>query len=100
MPVAKPMPMPSASVRRMHRTPIGPTGAAIEKPRSTAWRKVASISFAARGGAERRRRRLLGGRERDRGARAGDAGDGLELVGDERLELGEVGEADLEQIVV
>jgi len=40
-PEAKPMARPSARVRRMQSTPMGPTGAAMEKPMIRPRRKVA-----------------------------------------------------------
>src|SRR5579872_1519063 len=45
-PDAKPTIRPCASVRRMHSTPIGPTGAAIEKPRTSPFHRN-GISTAA-----------------------------------------------------
>ncbi len=41
-PVTRPETRPSANVRRMHRTPIGPTGAAIERPMAMPLNKKAT----------------------------------------------------------
>jgi hypothetical protein len=40
IPDKKPASRPSAKVRRMQRTPIGPTGAAMEKPIKSPRRKI------------------------------------------------------------
>lgn len=39
-PVTNPDQRPLTSVRLMHKIPIGPTGAAIEKPIKILWRKI------------------------------------------------------------